>query len=66
MVFASRDRSRSIRRWVPQNLSGRAAWCGGLIARGDRFCEGGVPARRNGFEQRVADHVLLEDEHHDC
>jgi hypothetical protein len=61
MVFASRDRSASFRRWVPQNLCVRATGVGGgRIARGDRFCCGGVPARRGVLERLGADREPLE------
>src|SRR5215217_8111991 len=61
MVFASWDRSASFRRWVPQNLCVRAAEDGGgRIARGDRFCCGGVPARRGMLERLGADRETLE------
>ena len=55
MVFASWDRSASFRRWVPQNLSVRAAeGGGGRIARGDRVCCGGVPARPLNMDAIIA------------
>jgi hypothetical protein len=63
MVFASWDRSASVRRWVPQNLSVRAARSGGRIARGGRVCGGGASARRDWLERFVADYGLLERGH---
>src|SRR4051794_2425646 len=50
LVFACDDRSASSRRWVPRIMRVRADYrVGGRNARGDEFCGGGVPTRRDGL-----------------
>ena len=53
-MYASRNRSKAIRRWLPQNRGARdiVRWSdGGRNAGEDRICCGGAPARRGGFAQ---------------
>ena len=63
MLYASRDRSFSIRRWLPQN---RGVRDGGLAvgynAGEGRVCCGGAPARRGGFGHGRADLAVTEKE----
>jgi hypothetical protein len=64
VVLASWDRNASIGRWVPQSLGvGATDVGGGRIARGGRFCSGGVRARRDGLERLGADREMLERGH---
>jgi hypothetical protein len=54
MMYASRNRSKAIRRWLPQNRGARDIVTrsdGGRNAGEDRICCGGAPARRGGFAQ---------------
>ena len=54
MMYASRNRSKAIRRLLPQNRGARdiATKCdGGRNAGEDRICCGGAPARRGGLAQ---------------
>ena len=54
MMYASRNRSRAIRRWLPLNRGARDILTksdGGHNAGEDRICCGGAPARRGGFAQ---------------
>lgn len=57
MLYASRDRSYSMRRWWPQNwgVHDGHCWSVGDSAGEDRFCCGGAPARRDGVGHRRAD-----------
>ena len=53
-MYANRNRSKAIRRWLPQNRGARdiVRWSdGGRNAGEDRICCGGAPARRGGFAQ---------------
>ena len=52
MMFASRNRSRAIRRWLPLNSGARGALGAGTSGRNageDRICCGGAPAHRGGL-----------------
>ena len=54
LMYASRNRSKAIRGWLPQNRGARdiVTWNdGGPNAGEDRICCGGAPARRGGFAQ---------------
>jgi hypothetical protein len=54
LMYASRNRSKAIRRWLPQNRSARdivTSSDGGRNAGEDRICCGGAPARRGGLAQ---------------
>jgi hypothetical protein len=54
MMYASRNRSKAIRSWLPQNRSARDALAkkdAGRNAGEDRICCGGAPARRGGLAQ---------------
>jgi hypothetical protein len=54
MMYACRNRSKAIRRWLPLNRSARDILTrsdGGHNAGEDRICCGGAPARRGGFAQ---------------
>ncbi len=54
MMYACRNRSKAIRRWLPLNRSARdivAKSDGGHNAGEDRICCGGAPARRGGLAQ---------------
>jgi hypothetical protein len=61
MLYASQNRSYSIRRWLPQNLGVRddIAIVGDIDGEG-RVCCGGAPARRNRFADHGADHAVSE------
>jgi hypothetical protein len=69
MMYAYRNRSEAIRRWLPLNRGARGIVTrsdGGLNAGEDRICCGGAPARRGGLVQtrrrsragRRVDHVV--------
>ena len=64
MLYASRYRSYSMRRWFPQNGGVRDGvdWCRavGDSAGEGRFCCGGAPARRDGFGHSRADLAVIE------
>lgn len=52
MMFASQDRSRAIRRWLPLNRGARGALgarASGRNAGEDQICCGGAPAHRGGL-----------------
>ena len=54
MMYAYRNRSKAIRRWLPQNRGARDIVTrieGGRNAGEDRICCGGAPARRGGLAQ---------------
>ena len=54
MMYASRNRRRAIRRWLPLNRGVRDALAkkdAGRNAGEDRICCGGAPARRGGLAQ---------------
>ena len=54
MMYASRNRSKAIRRWLPLNRGARDILTrsdGGRNAGEDRICCGGAPARRGGLDQ---------------
>src|SRR5262245_23508931 len=58
MLYASQDRSMSMRRWLPQNMrvrDGTTEWTVGDSAGEGRVCCGGAPARRDGFGHSCAD-----------
>jgi len=63
MLYASRDRSMSMRRWVPQNRGVHDGSFGRAVednAGEGRFCCGGAPARRDGFGHCRADLAVTE------
>ncbi len=63
MLYASRDRSMSMRRWLPQNLFVRDGAREGAVGENvpeGRFCCGGAPARRGGFGHGRADRAVTE------
>jgi hypothetical protein len=54
MMYAYRNRSRAIRRWLPLNRGARDITTrsdGGHNTGEDRICCGGAPARRGGLDQ---------------
>jgi hypothetical protein len=54
MMYAYRNRSKAIRRWLPLNRGARDAFAkedAGRNAGEDRICCGGAPARRGGLDQ---------------
>jgi len=54
MMYASQDRSKAIRSWLPLNQGARAITTtsnGGHNTGEDRICCGGTPARRGGLDQ---------------
>ena len=62
MLYASRYRSYSMRRWGPQNrgVHDGSKWAVGDSAGEGRFCCGGAPARRDGFGHSRADLAVIE------
>ena len=65
MMFASRNRSKAIRRLLPLNRGARDAFAkkdAGRNAGEDRICCGGAPARRGGSLRRGADRALSDGE----
>ena len=63
MLYASRDRSFSMRRWLPQNMrvrDGAFRRAVGDSAGEGRFCCGGAPACREGFGHSRADLAVTE------
>jgi len=71
MMYACRNRSKAIRRWLPLNMGARRILTksdGGHNAGEDRICCGGAPARRGGLDQtrrrsradRWEDHLAQE------
>ena len=69
MMYAYRNRSKAIRRWLPLNRGARHALAkkdAGRNAGEDRICCGGAPARRGGLDQtRRRSRAGREEDHGD-
>src|SRR5262249_29900475 len=64
MLYASQDRSMSMRRWLPQNMrvrDGTTEWTVGDSAGEGRVCCGGAPGRRDGCGHSCADRFTVTE-----